>query len=294
MHAALMVTASSIAIKLKIARSSSPYKHVSTVLLENPVRSAIPMTSTTLATGHWNGTIHISQATLKQVWSVRSIAKLSDGAIATCDAGRIRVWDVPNQRQVRVFGPAQSEIISELVGLSNSMLAVVRWGTDQVEIWDAEKGDLKWSLKGHTDDVKYISALSRNRLASSAWDHTIRIWNLDNGECERVIESGYTGSLLALPDDSLVTTDLQGIKVWVDGKCAKEIEMRDLPWNPRMALAPDGTLLITALQTAFRTVDLQTKEKSDVYSLLMPDDLVALNDKVVTFGPGRIMNVFEQ
>ena len=296
MRAALAVTASSVALKRKRTSSGSlpTYKHVSSGLVDSPVTSAQPITSTMMAVGYWNGTIDISRAIMKQVGPVRSIAKLTDDAFATSDGSQIGVWDIDSQRKLRAFGPAESATIADMVGFSNSWLAVVRWGSQRVEIWDAEKGDLKWTLKGHTDDVKYISALPRNRLASYAWDRTIRIWNLDNGECERVIESGYAGSLLALPDDTLVTTDLAGIKVWVDGKCAKEIAMPDLPWNPRIALAADGTLLITAFKTAFRAVDFQTTETKDVYSLLTPDSIVALKDKVVTFGPSCEMNVFEQ
>lgn len=109
-----------------------------------------------------------------------------------------------------------------------------------------------------------------------------------------MIESGYVGSLLALPDNTLVTTDPAAIKVWVDGKCAKEIAMPDLPWNPRTALAADGTLLITAFKTAFRAVDLQTTETKNVYSLRTPNSIVALKDKVVTFGPSCEMNAFEK
>lgn len=229
---------------------------------------------------------------MEQFWPVRSIAKLPDGTFATSDAGQICVWD--RQTGLRVFCHEQSPTISAMVGFPNNLLAVVRWSSDRVEIWDSQSGQLKGSLKGHADEVKHIAALAHNRVASYAWDRTIRIWNLDNGECERVIESGYVGSLLALPDDTLVTAGLSGIKVWVDGKCEKEIEMSDLPWNPRMAIAPDGTLLITAFKTAFRAVDLQTKKTKDAYSLLMPDHLVALTDKVVTFGPGCEMNVFEK
>lgn len=295
---AMVAAASGFAFERKIARTSaSRYKHVSSVILETPVLSAAPITSTTLAMGDWQGIIHIhdsnSRWTLEQLGPVRSIAKLTDDTFATSDQSRICVWDIVHQKQVREFGPERSAIISGMVGFPDGLLAVVRWGTERIEVWDTNAGEMKWSLGGHTDDVKYITALRHNRVASYGWDQKIRIWNLANGECERVITSGYAGSLKALPDDTLVTTDLVGIKVWSDGACVKEIKMRDIPWDPCMAITPDGKLLTNAFKTAFRVVDPATNDTEDIYSFLCPEDIVCMQDgRVITFGPGRIMDVF--
>jgi WD40 repeat protein len=297
---ALVTTVGSVWLKRKMASSSSSpvlptYKHSSSARLESPALSAAAITDSVLATGNWFGTIGLtgpdSQQTLQQVRAVLSIAKMTDTLFATSEQSRIHVWD--HQREVLEFGPEQSGTISDMVGFSNGLLAVVRWGSEAVQIWDCHSGCLKWSLTGHTDDVKHLAKLSQNRLASYAWDHKIRIWNLDTGECERVIHSGYSGALTALPDDRLITTDIKGIAVWADGECVKHIAMPDLPWKPSLAVTPDGQLLVTAFKTAFRAVDLETEDVKDVYSFMMPDDLVCMPDgRVYTFGPGCDMSCF--
>jgi WD40 repeat protein len=303
-RSALVMTVGSVWLKRKMAISSprfqTTYKHSSSVHLESPVLSAAPIADSTLATGDWFGTIGIigpdsksnSKSNLQQPRAVMSIAKLTDTTFATSEQSRIRVWD--HQREVREFGPDHSATISDMVGFSNGLLAVVRWGSENVQIWDSHTGNLKWSLTGHTDDVKYVAKLSQNRLASYAWDHTIRIWNLDTGECERAITSGYSGALAALPDDRLVTTNIKGIQLWADGECVKNIAMPDLPWNPSLAVTPDGKLLVTTFKTAFRAVDLEADNTQDVYSFMMPDEIVCMPDgRVFTFGPGRDMSCFQ-
>lgn len=120
MRAALMVTASSVALKRK-RTSASPeslptYKHASSGLVNSQVTSAQPITSTMMAVGYWNGTIDISRAIMKQVGPVRSIAKLTDDAFATSDGAQIGVWDIDTQRKLRTFGSPESSTIADKIG----------------------------------------------------------------------------------------------------------------------------------------------------------------------------------
>jgi WD40 repeat protein len=297
MRSALVATGSGVALKQKIAKSlsSSTYAHTSSVCLANQALSAKQITASTIAVGDWDGKIYLSNppATLEQRGAVRAIAKINDDVFATAQHSQINVWDVNTHQQLRTFGPEQAALISDMVGFPNGLLAVVRWGSDRVEVWDANTGELKWSLVGHMDDVKYISALPRNRLATYAWDNQIRIWDLETGQSESVFASGHAGALVGLPDDRLVTATLSGLAVWADGKWVQDIKMQDIPWHPRLVVSPDGKLLVTAFKTAFRIVDLATQQTEDVYSLLMPDEILCTDGgHVVTFGPGCQMNCF--
>jgi WD40 repeat protein len=290
-----IATASCIAMKSRLARSMASYTHTSSVLSAQQVLSAKQITDSTIAVGDWDGKIYTAHppATLEQGGPVRSIAKLNEDKFATADRSRVCVWDLKTHTELRKFGPEHAGTISDMCGFPNGLLAVVRWGSERVEIWDANTGTLKWALKGHTDDVKYMAGLTNNRLATFAWDHNIHIWNLETGQSEKKFHSGYIGAMVALPDDRLVTTNLAGITVWADGKCEKEIKMPDIPWHPRLAVTPDGQVLITAFKTAFRSVDMETGKTEDVYALLMPDHILCTDSgHVATFGPGREMNCF--
>jgi len=39
------------------------------------------------------------------------------------------------------------------------------------------------TLTGHTDAVGNLAYLGNNLLASASSDHTIKIWNIETGEC---------------------------------------------------------------------------------------------------------------
>ena len=48
----------------------------------------------------------------------------------------------------------------------------------------ADKWKLLKILKGHTDEVRSV-AFSKDgtKIVSGSWDRTIRVWNVDTGEC---------------------------------------------------------------------------------------------------------------
>lgn len=52
----------------------------------------------------------------------------------------------------------------------------------QLELWDIQKGKRIKSLKGHTDDIKYLTFSPDDRkIASGSKDNSIRIWDIRSG-----------------------------------------------------------------------------------------------------------------
>ena len=39
------------------------------------------------------------------------------------------------------------------------------------------------TLAGHSNSVTSLQLLSNNKLASGSYDHSIKIWNVDSGQC---------------------------------------------------------------------------------------------------------------
>ena len=49
-----------------------------------------------------------------------------------------------------------------------------------INIWDTDTGKVIRTLEGHTKEVFCLAVLLSGRLASSSWDGTIKIWDIDN------------------------------------------------------------------------------------------------------------------
>ncbi len=127
-----------------------------------------------------------------------------------------------------------------------------------------EKLEAQVILRGHTGDVNSV-ALSRDgrRAISGGDDKTVRVWNLQNGRCERVLE-GHTGQVwnVALSSDgrrAISGGDDKTVRVWdlQNGRCelvlqghANEVDCVALSSDGRRAISGswDETVRVWDLQ----------------------------------------------
>lgn len=110
----------------------------------------------------------------------------------------IEIWDMETGqlcRQLRheqvkhVAFSRDSKLLASASGESSQSTAVVNMC---VNIWDLSTGSQVWALEGHTGSVRSISfAHDSPRLVSTDEDGTVRVWNLDSGDCE--MELGGAG-----------------------------------------------------------------------------------------------------
>lgn len=76
------------------------------------------------------------------------------------------------------------------------------------------------TLIGHTQSVYHLLALQSDQLLSISADLTLRIWNITNGECLRVIGRGlwdelyYIKSIVSMPSGKLASTCKNEIYLW--------------------------------------------------------------------------------
>jgi WD40 repeat protein len=67
-----------------------------------------------------------------------------------------------------------------------------------VRVWDADTGQERRRLDGHTDDVNSMSWSPDGRwLASGSDDQTVRVWDLDSGQ-QRLRLDGYTNDVMSV------------------------------------------------------------------------------------------------
>ncbi|WP_233849334.1 DUF4062 domain-containing protein [Paraburkholderia sp. HD33-4] len=102
------------------------------------------------------------------------------------------------------------------------------------------------TLEGHTGPVSALAVLADGRLASGAWDHTIRLWNPASGACEATLEGHTSGvsALAVLADGRLASgSSDHTIRLWnpAGGACEATLEGHAGPVSALAVLA-DGRL----------------------------------------------------
>ncbi len=70
-------------------------------------------------------------------------------------------------------------------------------GNGEINIYSINDGNLVSSLKGHSSVVYDLVQLSDELLASSSWDHTVRIWDLTTNRFKFVL-TGHIDSVYGL------------------------------------------------------------------------------------------------
>ena len=108
----------------------------------------------------------------------------------------------------------------------NNLLASQRMSYEAIDIFNLTSGEIKFSLKGHTDAVFEMRQLDiANLMASKSLDQTIKIWNLTSGEMKYSFdeENNYSDlistfkSLCSFSDgkrELLASGSMSNIHVW--------------------------------------------------------------------------------
>ncbi|NJR50298.1 MAG: Fis family transcriptional regulator [Leptolyngbyaceae cyanobacterium CSU_1_3] len=120
-----------------------------------------------------------------------------------------------------------------------------------IKLWDGDKGVCVKTLKGHTSQV-YSVAFSPNgeTLASSSEDQTVKLWNIQTGECDTLtghqkkvhsVRFSPTGKILASSGED------RTIKLW-DVETRKRLQNlkghSSQVWS--IAFSPDGQTLLSS------------------------------------------------
>jgi WD40 repeat protein len=63
-----------------------------------------------------------------------------------------------------------------------------------LRVWDAATGEVLQLLSGHDAHIHFVTLSPNDRwLASAAFDGTVRLWDLDDGQCHQVLRLGPEG-----------------------------------------------------------------------------------------------------
>lgn len=135
------------------------------------------------------------------------------------------VWTSAQDAKVRVYDRHDETLIRRYRGLNipvyefvirDQVLYAGTW-VNTIRAIDLDSDELVTELVGHMGYVKTL-ALFGNRLISGSNDKSIRLWNLDTGNCEQIL-LGHEGPLSKLVVDEAAArlfsaADEAGIRVW--------------------------------------------------------------------------------
>jgi WD40 repeat protein len=140
-------------------------------------------------------------------------------------------------------------------------------------LWDAQTGQQKALLKGHTGTVHSVAFSPNGKLAlTGSWDNTARLWDAQTGQ-QKAILNGHTGLVLSVcfsPDGKLALTGSNDktARVW-DTETGQQMAIlnghtREV-WS--VAFSPDGKRALTG--SADWTARLWDAETGKEKALLM-------------------------
>ncbi len=145
----------------------------------------------------------------------------TSGAVSVGWDTKIRLWDL-RTRQCSLILPTddtggKQDLKRWLVSLAvgNDRWCLAGRFSGPIELWDLQSGTQLKILEGHTNPVASVAFSSDCRFAVSASnDKTVRLWNIESGQCVRVLtyDAPVTNACFSL-DDSYILVSSDGVRL---------------------------------------------------------------------------------
>lgn len=161
---------------------------------------------------------------------VQALAFSPDGRflVTGSEDGSIRVWDVDKGLCLHTKTDHSSAVNSVAFTTDGKYLLS---GSDDhaVGVWNGSSFDLVRMMSGHDDYVSRVRPAGPGRAVSASKDGTVRLWNIETGECVHVMnqEGGWVFALGASHDGkrAVAGSDRNVIRMWdlATGKVERDL-----------------------------------------------------------------------
>lgn len=140
---------------------------------------------------------------------IQQIQFLSSGKIVSASSDKtLRIWNLEGICEAILRG--HNKIVYQVKVFNGKIFSISADYT--IRVWNFA-GICELILKGHQKLILQIQLLPDNRLISSSYDKTMRVWNLETGLCEEIIfTTDYIRRLII--DNQIITRSGNNISVW--------------------------------------------------------------------------------
>jgi WD40 repeat protein len=107
--------------------------------------------------------------------------------VVSAGDNRIRVWNRFGKVNSNEKGKHKYDVDKTIISADGRTVISGSW--DRISRWDMENGAFSGEYKGHTDSIMDVHISSdSNSVISTSSDETLRIWDLQNGDCQKTVE----------------------------------------------------------------------------------------------------------
>ncbi|XP_039133993.1 autophagy-related protein 16 [Dioscorea cayenensis subsp. rotundata] len=116
----------------------------------------------------------------------------------------VKIWDTKTGTQSGTLRGCLG-LVLDLAVTHDNRSVIAASSSNNLYVWDVSTGRIRHTLTGHADKVCAVDAskVSTRHVVSSAYDHTIKIWDLQKGYCINTIISPSNCNSLAYSLDGL-------------------------------------------------------------------------------------------
>ncbi|GAB4860566.1 autophagy protein 16, interacts with Atg12p-Atg5p [Ancistrocladus abbreviatus] len=163
----------------------------------------------------------------------------------------IKTWDTSTGLLSRTLHGCLGSVLDLTVTHDNKTV-IAASSTNNLYVWEVSSGRIRHTLTGHTDKVCAVdvSKISSRHVVSSAYDRTIKVWDLQKGYCTNTImfPSNCNSLCFGMDGRTICTGHVDGnLRLWdiQTGKLLSEVAAHSLAITS-ISLSRNGNMVLTS------------------------------------------------
>jgi WD40 repeat protein len=171
--------------------------------------------------------------------------------------GIVRLWNIETGKVDQTLTPPGTRSTACAVAVSRDGKQLASGNYNRIHLWNLASGELEATLDGHVGLVHGLTFNKRGeKLISSSWDNTVRIWDPHSKQAVQSLRLPATGSepsgpiaaLAHCPSRSMLATAVGAeveLRAAADGRLLNRLQGHEEPVLA-LAFSPEGKWLATA------------------------------------------------
>nr|GEU51385.1 autophagy-related protein 16 [Tanacetum cinerariifolium] len=164
---------------------------------------------------------------------------------------KAKVWDTNTGSLTRTYHGCLGSVLDLVITYDNESV-IAASSSNKLYVWDANSGRVRHSLTGYSDKVCAVdvSRSSNRYIVSSAYDRTIKVWDLNKGYCiNTIIFPSNCNTISFSPDgQTIISGHVDGhLRLWdiQKGKLVSEVAAHASAVTST-SLSTNGNMILTS------------------------------------------------